>query len=58
MAAFLEHATCGNDECFLHRLPNETIQDKYIEKVFRETIGEAYTVAELGKLRQVANGMG
>lgn len=56
--AWTEHATCGNDRCFAHRMTSDTIQGKYFEFQWKGIITAGYTAEELGKLRRVANGMG
>lgn len=56
--ALADMPTCGHKGCFMHRLNNDTIKGKWVERSFNDIVGKCYTSEELRSLRQVANELG
>jgi hypothetical protein len=56
--ALAEEPSCGREGCFVHRLNNDVIQDKWYGKAFAKLVMDNYTVAQINKLKAVSNGMG
>lgn len=56
--ALADKPSCGRGGCFVHRLCNDRIQEKWYDRTFRLLVTGNYTPEELETLRSVANGMG
>lgn len=56
--ALAEKPSCGRGRCFVHRVCNDVVREKWFSKQFEIVVSGNYTPEELGTLRSVANGMG
>lgn len=56
--ALAEEPSCGREGCFVHRLNNDAIQEKWFRTVLAQLLMDNYTVAQLNKLKAASNGLG